>query len=57
VIDSKLKMDEEAKYAQSNFPTKYVDVELNYMKEIRETYFTLKETDIPPVPPPKIQFP
>jgi xylose isomerase len=29
-----------------NMPNKYLDMELNYMKEIREAYFVIKDEDI-----------
>ena len=31
---------------KSNLPNKFLDVEIDYMKEIRETYFQIKEEDL-----------
>jgi hypothetical protein len=46
VLDGKIKMEEETEMRKNNIPNKYVDVELNYMKEIRETYFKIKDEDV-----------
>jgi hypothetical protein len=56
-MDSKLKLEEEAKFENNQAPTHYIDEELNYVKEIRTAYFVLRKEDIPPAPPKKEQFP
>ena len=38
-MESKYKLEEETQQLKSKLPNKYLDIELNYMKEIRETYF------------------
>lgn len=38
--------DEENELRKHNLPNKFLDHELNYMKEIRETYFKISPEDI-----------
>ena len=45
IMEAKFKLEEESQLLKADFPNKYVDEELNYMKEIRETYFLPKEED------------
>lgn len=39
IMESKYQYNEEQQVIKSNMPNKFLDVELDYMKEIRETYF------------------
>lgn len=45
IMEAKYKLEEESQLLKANYPNKYLDQELNYMKEIRETYFTPKPED------------
>ena len=44
-MEAKHNYEQESKMLKADYPNKYLDVELNYMKEIRETYFLPKEED------------
>lgn len=46
VMEGKHQQDREDALIKINYPNKYLDVELNYMKQIRDTYFVIKEDDI-----------
>ena len=39
IMEAKCKLEEESQLLKDDYPNKYLDEELNYMKEIRETYF------------------
>ena len=43
-MENKWKLGEEQ--MKGEFPNKYLDVELNYMKEIREAYFMPTEKEM-----------
>ena len=45
IMESKHNYEQESKVLKADYPNKYLDVELSYMKEIRETYFKPKEED------------
>jgi len=45
IMEAKFKLEEDSMLLKADYPNKYVDQELNYMKEIRETYFVPKEED------------
>lgn len=45
-METKLMQDEENELRKHNLPNKFLDHELNYMKEIRETYFKISPEDI-----------
>ena len=46
VMEGKFKLEEEAQLMKEDYPNKYLDVELSYMKEIREAYFMPKEEEL-----------
>ena len=45
-MESKFKLEEETEFIKMNLPNKYLDIELNYMKQIREAYFQIKDQDV-----------
>ncbi|CDW71386.1 UNKNOWN [Stylonychia lemnae] len=45
IMEAKFKLEEDSMLLKADYPNKYVDQELNYMKEIRETYFVPKADD------------
>ena len=44
-MEAKYKLEEESQLLKANYPNKFLDEELNYMKEIRETYFLPSKED------------
>lgn len=46
IMEAKYKLEEESLMLKADYPNKYVDQELNYMKEIRQTYFMPKPEDL-----------
>ena len=51
IMEGKFRLEERSKALRTisnsdDYPNKYIDGELNYMKEIREAYFTPKKEEI-----------